>query len=200
MIAGPSEIVVVADRDQDPGWIAADLLSQAEHDESAQAVLITDGEAQAIAVETAVEAQLSDLPRRAIAAASWRDFGAIILVQDLASVPTLVDRLAPEHLELMLTEPDAMAARIRHAGSIFLGPVTPEVIGDYLGGPNHVLPTGRSARFASGLSVFDFLKRTTLLGCTREGFIELAEAAEALAEAEGLSGHARAIALRRNGR
>jgi histidinol dehydrogenase len=200
MIAGPSEIVVVADRDQDPGWIAADLLSQAEHDESAQAVLITDSEALAAAVEAAVEAQLSDLPRRAIAAASWRTFGAIVLVQDLASAPTLVDRLAPEHLELMLAEPDTMAARIRHAGSIFLGPDTPEVIGDYVGGPNHVLPTGRTARFASGLSAFDFLKRTTLLGCTRAGFEELAGAAEALAEAEGLSGHARAIALRRNGR
>jgi len=200
MIAGPSEIVVVADRGQDPGWIAADLISQAEHDESAQAVLITDSEPLAVAVEAAVEAQLSDLPRRAIAAASWRTSGAIILVQDLAGAPALVDRLAPEHLELMLAEPDTMAARIRHAGSIFLGSDTPEVIGDYVGGPNHVLPTGRTARFASGLSVFDFLKRTTLLGCTRGGFTELAGAAEALAEAEGLLGHARAIAFRRNGR
>ncbi|HZA67920.1 MAG TPA: histidinol dehydrogenase [Geminicoccaceae bacterium] len=196
MIAGPSEIVVVADRDQDPAWVAADLLSQAEHDELAQAVLITDSEALADAVAATVEAQLAELPRRAIAAASWRAFGAIVLVQDLSRAPALVDLLAPEHLELLLADPAAMAARIRNAGAMFLGPHTPEVIGDYVGGPNHVLPTDRSARFASGLSVFDFLKRTTLLSCTAGSLAQLGPAAATLARAEGLAGHARAIELR----
>jgi histidinol dehydrogenase len=196
LIAGPSEIVVVADRDQDPAWIAADLLSQAEHDELAQAVLLTDSAPLADRVAAAVEEQLEDLPRRAIAAASWRDFGAIVVVPDLSEVPALVDRLAPEHLELLLAEPDAMAARIENAGAIFLGPHTPEVIGDYVGGPNHVLPTGRSARFASGLSVYDFLKRTTLLSCDASAFTALGPPAAALAEAEGLLGHARAVMRR----
>jgi histidinol dehydrogenase len=196
MIAGPSEIVVVAEADQDPAWVAADLLSQAEHDELAQAVLITDSEALADAVATEVEAQLAELPRRAIAAASWRAFGAIVLVQDLARAQALVDLLAPEHLELLVADPAAMAARIRNAGAIFLGPHTPEVIGDYVGGPNHVLPTDRSARFASGLSVYDFLKRTTLLSCTACSLAQLGPAAAALARAEGLAGHARAIELR----
>ncbi len=160
---------MIADGGQDPDWIAADLLSQAEHDELAQAILITDSAELAERVATAIERQLADLPRRSIAAASWRDCGAIILVGDLERAPALVDQLAPEHLELLVTHPEAMAERIRHAGSIFLGPYTPEVIGDYVGGPNHVLPTGRTARFASGLSVYDFLKRTTLLACsTRE--------------------------------
>ena len=196
MIAGPSEIVVVADGAQDAEWIAADLLSQAEHDPLAQAILITDSEALAAAVAAAVQRQLASLPRQNIAAASWRDHGAIVLVADLARAPALVDRLAPEHLELLVADPAAMAARVRHAGAIFLGPWTPEVIGDYLGGPNHVLPTSRSARFASGLSVFDFLKRTTLLGCSEASFAALAPAAAALARAEGLAGHARAVELR----
>jgi histidinol dehydrogenase len=196
MIAGPSEIVVVADGDQDPAWIAADLLSQAEHDALAQAILITASPELADAVAAAVECQLMDLPRRAIAAKSWQDHGAIVLIGDLERAPALVDRLAPEHLELLVAEPAAMAEHIRHAGAIFLGPWTPEVIGDYLGGPNHVLPTSRSARFASGLSVFDFLKRTTLLACTAKSFAALGPAAAMLAHAEGLAGHARAVELR----
>jgi histidinol dehydrogenase len=196
MIAGPSEVAVVADGAQDPAWIAADLLSQAEHDELAQAVLITDSARLADAVAAALELQLAALPREAIAAASWRDHGAIIVIRDLAEAPALIDRLAPEHLELLVADPDALAARIRNAGAIFLGPWTPEVIGDYVGGPNHVLPTDRSARFASGLAVHDFLKRTTMLGCDRRAFAALAPAAAALARAEGLAGHARAVELR----
>jgi histidinol dehydrogenase len=196
MIAGPSEIVVVADGDQDAEWIAADLLSQAEHDELAQAILITASAKLADAVAGAVEHQLETLPRRVIAAASWRDHGAIIVVPDLDDAPALVDRLAPEHLELLVADPEAMAARINHAGAIFLGPHTPEVIGDYVGGPNHVLPTERSARFASGLSVYDFLKRTTLLACPPATFAALGPAAAELARAEGLAGHAEAVMLR----
>ena len=196
LIAGPSEIVVVADGDQDADWVAADLLSQAEHDTSAQAILITDSARFAEAVAAVVEQQLEDLPRRAIAAASWREFGAIVLVGDLARAPELINRLAPEHLELLVAEPEAMLAQIKHAGSVFLGEHTPEVIGDYVGGPNHVLPTGRTARFASGLSVYDFLKRTTLLGCGADAFGELGAAAATLARAEGLVGHARAVELR----
>jgi histidinol dehydrogenase len=196
LIAGPSEIVVVADRGQDPAWISADLLSQAEHDELAQAILITDSEDLADAVAAAVERQLTELPRRAIASASWRDFGAIVVVPDLAHAPALVDRLAPEHVELLVADPRALAERLRHAGAIFLGPYTPEVIGDYVGGPNHVLPTDRSARFASGLSVYDFLKRTTLLACTEQSLAALGPPAAALAQAEGLAGHARAVTMR----
>jgi histidinol dehydrogenase len=196
LIAGPSEIVVVADGDQNPAWVAADLLSQAEHDALAQAILITDSRALADSVAGAVERQLENLPRQAIAAASWRDHGAIVVVGALDDAPALVDRLAPEHLELMVADPPALAERIRHAGSIFLGPWTPEVIGDYVGGPNHVLPTDRSARFASGLSVYDFLKRTTLLACTEGSFKALGPAAARLADAEGLAGHARAVELR----
>jgi histidinol dehydrogenase len=196
LIAGPSEILVVADHDQDPQWIAADLLSQAEHDELAQAILITDGAALAEEVAAAVEAQLADLPRAAVAGASWRDFGAIIELADLDAAPGLVDRLAPEHLELLGARAEALSSRIRHAGSIFIGAYTPEVVGDYVGGPNHVLPTGRTARFASGLSVYDFLKRTTLLGCPAEALRELGPAAVQLARAEGLCGHARALERR----
>jgi histidinol dehydrogenase len=196
MIAGPSEIVAVADGDQDPEWVAADLLSQAEHDELAQAILITDSAGLADAVAAAVEDQLAALPRRAIAAASWRDFGALIVVPDLSDAPALVDRLAPEHLELLVADPAALAERINNAGAIFLGPHTPEVIGDYVGGPNHVLPTDRSARFASGLSVYDFLKRTTLLACDARSFAALGPPAAALAYAEGLTGHARAVTVR----
>jgi histidinol dehydrogenase len=196
LIAGPSEIVVVADRAQDPAWIAADLLSQAEHDELAQAVLITDDEPLADAVDAEALRQLAELPRAAIAGASWRDFGAIVVVPDLGHAPALVDRLAPEHIELLVAEPRVFAERIRNAGAIFLGPHTPEVIGDYVGGPNHVLPTDRTARFASGLSVYDFLKRTTLLACSADSLAALGPPAAALAEAEGLAGHARAITLR----
>ena len=196
MIAGPSEVLVVADGDQDAAWIAADLLSQAEHDERAQAVLITDSAALADRVAAEVEEQLAELPRQAIAAASWRDFGAIVCLRDLAGAPALIDRLAPEHLELLGPRAEALVDEIRHAGAIFVGAWTPEVIGDYVGGPNHVLPTGRTARFASGLSVYDFLKRTTLLACPAASLRELGPAAARLAQAEGLAGHARAVALR----
>jgi histidinol dehydrogenase len=196
LIAGPSEILVIADGAQDADWIAADLLSQAEHDELAQAILITDSAELAERVATAIERQLADLPRRSIAAASWCDCGAIVVVGDLERAPALIDRLAPEHLELLVTRPEAMAERIRHAGSIFLGPYTPEVVGDYVGGPNHVLPTGGTARFASGLSVYDFLKRTTLLACSPESFGVLGPPAARLARAEDLAGHARAVELR----
>lgn len=196
MIAGPSEILIVADAAQDPDWIAADLLSQAEHDTSAQSILITDTPALADGVAAAVDRQLAVLPRAAIAGPSWRDWGAVILVADLEEAVALVDRIAPEHLELMVEAPEALAGRIRNAGAIFLGAHTPEVIGDYVGGPNHVLPTGRSARFASGLSVFDFLRRTTLLRCPPEALTTLGPAAATLARAEGLEGHARAVELR----
>jgi histidinol dehydrogenase len=196
MIAGPSEVVVVADAAADPAWIAADLLSQAEHDERAQAILVTDDRALADAVEREVLRQLKRLPREGTAAASWQGEGAVIVLESLTDAPGIVDRLAPEHLELVVANPEALAARIHHAGAIFLGPFTPEVIGDYVGGPNHVLPTGRTARFASGLSVQDFLKRTTLLGCDAAAFRALAPAAVTLARAEGLEAHARALELR----
>lgn len=196
MIAGPSEVVVVADDDNDPAWIAADLLSQAEHDEMAQAILITDCETLASTIEKEVLAQLERLPKKAIASASWEALGAVVVISSMSSAPDLVNRLAPEHLELMVADPQAMAADIRHAGSIFLGAHTPEVIGDYVGGPNHVLPTNRTARFASGLSVYDFMKRTTLLGCNAESFSALAPAAAKLAHAEDLTGHARAVEIR----
>ena len=196
MIAGPSEVVVVADNSADPNWVAADLLAQAEHDVRAQAILVTDSGELADAVERAVAAQLAEAPRDAIARASWRDHGAILLVRDLEDVPELVDRLAPEHLQLVLAEPDRLAGRIRRAGAVFLGPHTPEVIGDYVGGPNHVLPTGRTARFASGLSVFDFLTRTTILGCDARALSRIGPAAVTLARAEGLAAHARAVELR----
>ncbi|MCS7267685.1 MAG: histidinol dehydrogenase [Geminicoccaceae bacterium] len=195
-LAGPSEVVVVADDSADPAWVAADLLAQAEHDERAQAVLLTDDAHLAEAVAAEVERQLARLDRAAIARASWQAHGAILLLRTLEEAPALVDRLAPEHLQLCVREPAALAARVRRAGAIFLGHHTPEVIGDYVGGPNHVLPTGRSARFASGLSVFDFLTRTTLLGCSEEALRALAPSAIALARAEGLPAHARAVALR----
>ena len=196
MIAGPSEIVVVADGDQDPAWIAADLLSQAEHDQAAQSILITECETLASAVEAEVERQLETAPKRDIASESWNNLGAVIVVSAIDHAVELVNRLAPEHLELMVEQPEDMAAKIRHAGSIFIGPYTPEVIGDYVGGPNHVLPTNRTARFASGLSVYDFMKRTTLLGCDPGNFQRLAPAAASLAHAEGLACHARAIEIR----
>ncbi|WP_428534662.1 histidinol dehydrogenase [Rhodopila sp.] len=198
-IAGPSEVVVLADADNDPRHIAVDLLAQAEHDEAAQSILITDDAAFGDAVAAAVAAELPSLPRAAIAGASWRANGAVIVVRDWDQAVALVDRLAPEHLQLMLRHPDAVFARIRHAGAVFLGPFCPEAIGDYVAGPNHVLPTGRTARFASGLSVFDFLKRTTFVSATRAALDEVGPAAVALAEAEGLQAHARSVALRLGG-
>ena len=195
-IAGPSEILVVADADNDPSWIAIDLLSQAEHDEVAQAILITDDAAFADAVEAAVHTQLSTLPRTEIAAKSWADHGAIIVVGSLDEAPALVDRLAPEHLELAVDEPEALAIKIRHAGAIFLGRHTPEAVGDYIAGPNHVLPTARTARYSSGLGVLDFLKRTTTVAASAEGLAEIGPSAIRLAEAEGLQAHARSIAVR----
>ncbi|WP_111734456.1 histidinol dehydrogenase [Roseovarius amoyensis] len=196
MIAGPSEILVIADGDNDPDWIALDLLSQAEHDESAQSILITTDPAFAKAVARAVEARLQTLERRAIAAASWRDFGAVITVPDLETAARLADRIAPEHLELCVAEPEALADRITHAGAIFLGPWTPEAIGDYVGGPNHVLPTARSARFSSGLSVMDFLKRTTLARMTPAALNAIGPAAETLAISESLQAHGLSVRAR----
>jgi histidinol dehydrogenase len=193
MIAGPSEVVVVAQAVVDPDWVAADLLSQAEHDERAQAILITDDAAFAESVLQAVEVQLAALPRATIAQASWRKLGAVIVVERIVHAARLVDALAPEHLELIGPDAEALAPIIRHAGAIFLGALTPEVIGDYVGGPNHVLPTARTARFASGLGVHDFLKRTTLLGCDQASFARLGPAARALARAEGLDAHAEAV-------
>ncbi len=198
MIAGPSEVLVIADGANDPGWIAADLLAQAEHDSAAQSILVTDSAALADAVEAAVAAQLHTLPRSGIAAASWRDHGAVILVDDLAAAADLANRLAPEHLELAVAEPEALLPAIRNAGAVFLGRHTPEAIGDYVAGPNHVLPTARSARFSSGLSVYDFLKRTTLLGLGPDQLRALAGPAITLAGAEGLEGHARSISIRLN--
>ncbi|MBA5778214.1 histidinol dehydrogenase [Stappia sp. F7233] len=198
MIAGPSEILVVADGGNDPDWIAADLLSQAEHDESAQSILITDDGEFASAVAEAVERQLKLLPRGEIAGASWRNFGAVIVVESLDQAPALVDRIAPEHLELAVDDPDALLGQIRNAGAIFLGRHTPEAIGDYVGGSNHVLPTARSARFSSGLSVLDFVKRTSILRCNADNLRVLGPAAIALAEAEGLAGHGRSVAIRLN--
>ncbi|MEM1139413.1 MAG: histidinol dehydrogenase [Pseudomonadota bacterium] len=198
MIAGPSEILVVADEDNNPDWIAADLLSQAEHDPSSQSILMTPSKGLADEVAKAMQAQLTTLPRAEIAGASWADYGAIIEVPSLDAAVPLIDRLAPEHLELAVADPDSLAERIRNAGSIFLGPYTPEAIGDYIGGPNHVLPTARSARFASGLSVFDFLKRSTLLKCTPDALRALGPSAMRLATAEGLDAHGRSIGIRLN--
>jgi histidinol dehydrogenase len=198
MIAGPSEILVVADADNDPNWIAADLLSQAEHDEDAQAILITDDGDFADRVSTAVERTLATLERRDIAAASWRDNGAVIVVENLDQAVELVDRLAPEHLELAVADADALAARIRNAGAIFLGRHTPEAIGDYVAGPSHVLPTSGSAAFSSGLSVLDFMKRTSLIRCDGDSVRRIGGAAVQLAEAEGFGAHALSVALRLN--
>ncbi len=196
MIAGPSEILVIADAANDPRWIAADLLSQAEHDTAAQSILITDDAAFAEAVERAVEVHLQSLERSEIAGKSWHDHGAIILVPDMTLGAALSDRVAPEHLELAVEEPDALAAEIRHAGAIFLGRHTPEAIGDYVAGPNHVLPTARSARFSSGLSVLDFLKRSSLISCNPESLAAIGPSAVTLAQSEGLSAHALSIAIR----
>jgi histidinol dehydrogenase len=196
MIAGPSEVLIIADASGRPEWIAADLLAQAEHDQAAQSILITDSAELASEVEAAVARQLENLPRRAIAEASWRDYGAIVLVANIADAVPLADRLAPEHLEIMVEDGDVLARRIRNAGAIFLGSHTPEAIGDYVGGSNHVLPTARSARFSSGLGVLDFMKKTSLLKCSAESLEALGPAAIALGKAEGLDAHARSVALR----
>ncbi|WP_281299801.1 MULTISPECIES: histidinol dehydrogenase [unclassified Iodidimonas] len=196
-IAGPSEILVVADGANDPAFIAADLLSQAEHDSAAQSILITDDKAFADAVKAAIAGHLETLPRAAIASQSWADHGAVIVVGDLmADAPALVNRLAPEHLELAVDDPHGMAGKIRHAGAIFLGRYTPEAIGDYVAGPNHVLPTSRAARFSSGLSVLDFMKRTTLVGCDAQSLARIGPAAALLARAEGLGAHERSVLIR----
>jgi histidinol dehydrogenase len=198
MIAGPSEVVILADGHANPDWIAADLLAQAEHDVAAQSILITDSSGLADAVAKAVEGQLKNLPRADIAGASWRDHGAIILVERLEKAVPLVDRLAPEHLEIEAENAEILASMIRNAGAIFLGSHTPEAIGDYVGGTNHVLPTARSARFSSGLGVLDFMKRTSILSCTAQSLRQLGPSAIALANSEGLSGHARSVAIRLN--
>ena len=198
LIAGPSEVLILADRAGNADWIAADLLAQAEHDATAQAILITDDEGLAGAVERAVADQLAQLPRRQVAGASWRDFGAVILVRDLHEALPLVDAIAPEHLEIAAAAAEALAGRVRNAGAIFIGAHTPEAIGDYVAGSNHVLPTARSARFCSGLGVLDFMKRTSILKCGPDQLRALAPAAIALGEAEGLDGHARSVAMRIN--
>ncbi|NLS14985.1 histidinol dehydrogenase [Rhizobium sp. P40RR-XXII] len=198
MIAGPSEVLVIADKNNDPDWIAADLLAQAEHDESAQSILITDDAEFGRAVEAAVERQLKRLSRSQTAAASWRDFGAVILVADLKKAIPLANRIAAEHLELAVDDPEPLLAGVRNAGAIFVGRHTPEVIGDYVGGSNHVLPTARSARFSSGLSVLDFVKRTSILRLGSEQLRALGPAAIALANSEGLDAHARSVAIRLN--
>jgi histidinol dehydrogenase len=198
MIAGPSEILVVADSHSDPYWIAADLLSQAEHDLAAQAILVTDDVRFSRLVEEAIDNHLENLPRAAIARESWRRNGAVIIVRDWGEAVALIDRVAPEHLELAIDEAETLAKRVSHAGAIFLGRYAPEALGDYIAGPNHVLPTARTARFASGLSVFDFLKRTTLVGCDADGLAALAPAAIRLAEAEGLDAHALSLSIRLN--
>ncbi|HUG62137.1 MAG TPA: histidinol dehydrogenase [Methylomirabilota bacterium] len=198
MIAGPSEVLVVADGGNDPDWLAADLLAQAEHDTGAQAILMTDDAGLADAVEAAVERQLALLPRAETARASWRDFGAVILVRDIAAAVPLIDRIAAEHLEIAVADPEPLAARVRNAGAIFIGAHTPEVIGDYVGGSNHVLPTARSARFSSGLGVLDFMKRTSILKVGPAALKVLGPAAIRLADAEGLAAHARSVAIRMN--
>ena len=197
-IAGPSEILVVADNANDPAWIAADLLSQAEHDPSSQSILITDDAAFADAVAQETERQLNILPRRDIAARAWTEHGAIILVGQILDAAPLINHIAPEHLEIATADPEALLARVRHAGAIFLGRHTPEAIGDYVAGSNHVLPTSRTARFSSGLSVFDFLKRSSVLSCNADALAALAPAALTLSEAEGLNAHRHSIAIRLN--
>ena len=197
-IAGPSEILVVADSENDPAWIAADLLSQAEHDEAAQSILITDNAAFADAVDTAVSTMLPTLDRAAVASQSWQNNGAIIIVPHMDEMPAIVDRIAAEHLELALDNADEWAEKITHAGAIFLGRYTPEAIGDYVAGPNHVLPTARTARFSSGLGVADFIKRTTMVSCDAKSFAQIAPAGIALAQAEGLGAHALSMRIRIN--
>ncbi|HLI98458.1 MAG TPA: histidinol dehydrogenase [Bradyrhizobium sp.] len=198
MIAGPSEVLVIADKSANAGWIAADLLAQAEHDANAQSILITDDATLAGDVARAVEAQLSTLPRADIARASWRDFGGIIKVKTIDESIRLADALAAEHLEIMTADPEGLAAKIRNAGAVFLGAHTPEAIGDYVGGSNHVLPTARSARFSSGLGVLDFMKRTSILKCGPDQLRALGPAAMTLGQAEGLDAHLRSVGIRLN--
>jgi histidinol dehydrogenase len=198
MIAGPSEVLVIADDTGNAGWIAADLLAQAEHDVNAQSILITDSERLAGEVERAVESQLATLPRAQIARASWNDFGAVIVVKSLEDAVPLANAIAAEHLEIMTSDPENFSAKIRNAGAIFVGPHTPEAIGDYVGGSNHVLPTARSARFSSGLGVLDFMKRTSILKCGPDQLRKLGGAAMTLGKAEGLDAHARSVGLRLN--
>jgi histidinol dehydrogenase len=200
MIAGPSEVLILADRTGNAEWIAADLLAQAEHDTAAQSILISDDADLLDAVARAVEGQLQTLPRAAIAGASWRDYGALVKVDSLADAVALADAIAAEHLEIIAVDAEELAARIRHAGAIFIGPHTPEAIGDYVAGSNHVLPTARSARFSSGLGVLDFMKRTSILKCGPDQLAALGPAAIALGEAEGLDAHARSVAIRLNRR
>ncbi|MGD9801818.1 MAG: histidinol dehydrogenase [Hyphomicrobiaceae bacterium] len=195
-IAGPSEVLIIADRDNDPEWIAADLLAQAEHDTAAQSILMTDDADLARSVEAAVLRQIEELPRAAIARESWRTFGAVILLRSLDEAPPLADRIAAEHLEIATADPEALSRRIRNAGAIFLGKLTPEVIGDYVAGSNHVLPTARSARFSSGLGVLDFMKRTSLLSLDARAFASLGPTAMALARAEGLEAHRKSVEIR----
>ncbi|MBP7241973.1 histidinol dehydrogenase [Amaricoccus sp.] len=196
MIAGPSEILVIADADNDPDWIALDMLSQAEHDPAAQALLVTDDAGFGDRVAAAIEARLATLARREVAGASWRDYGAVIVVADWDEAARLTDRIAPEHLEICTSDAEAVAGRIRNAGAIFLGALTPEAIGDYVGGPNHVLPTARSARFSSGLSVLDFMKRTTIARMTPAALAAIGPAAERLARSEGLEAHGLSVRAR----
>ncbi len=198
MVAGPSEVTVVADAANDPAWIAADLLAQAEHDTAAQSILITDDAAFADRVSAAVDSALKTLPRGEIAAKSWADHGLIVVVDKLNDVAPLIDRIAPEHLELAVADPQPLLKAVRHAGAIFIGRYTPEAVGDYIAGPSHVLPTSGSARFSSGLGVFDFLKRTSLINCTVEGLRAIGRDAVMMAEAEALDAHASSIAVRLN--
>ncbi|NVK35834.1 MAG: histidinol dehydrogenase [Rhodobacteraceae bacterium] len=198
MIAGPSEVLVVADAENNPDWLAADLLAQAEHDSVAQSILITDRADLAKSVEEAVERQLTTLPKADIARASWEEFGAVILVENLEQSVPLINRIAPEHLELAMEDCETMLTKVRNAGAVFLGRYTPEAVGDYVGGSNHVLPTARSARFSSGLSVLEFVKRTSILKCDADSLRKIGPAAITLGEAEGLAGHARSVALRLN--
>jgi histidinol dehydrogenase len=198
MIAGPSEVLILADRTANPDWIAADLLAQAEHDESAQSILITDDASLADAVVAAVERHLTTLSRKKIAGASWRDYGAVIVTKRLADAVPLADRIAAEHLEIISEDAETLAAKVNNAGAIFIGAYTPEAIGDYVGGSNHVLPTARSARFSSGLSVLDFVKRTSILKCDAESLRAIGHAAVALGDAEGLQAHARSVSIRLN--
>ena len=198
MVAGPSEVLILADGGANADWIAADLLAQAEHDAAAQSLLIASDAALASRVEQSVLSQLNDLPRKDIAAQSWRDYGAIIVCDDLRQAIPLADRIAPEHLEIMSEDAEDLSEQVRNAGAIFIGAYTPEAIGDYVGGSNHVLPTARSARFASGLNLLDFMKRTSILKCTPDSLDRLADAAIALGHAEGLQAHARSVAIRRN--
>lgn len=198
MIAGPSEVLVIADEENDPDWVAADLLAQAEHDASAQSILITDNSEFATRVEQAVVAQLKTLPRTEIASKSWEDFGAVIVVKDMEQGAKLANKIAAEHLEIMTTDPETIFANIRNAGAVFLGRYTPEAIGDYVGGSNHVLPTSRSARFSSGLSVLDYVKRTSILRCGPDQLAAIGPAAEAIATVEGLEAHRKSVAIRGN--